>query len=85
MWSDEWEGFYIDKGCHFFNHNQNKLADFQLQLCGKDVLPITVKYGSITLDDINDEFAIPVYKNIPRSEKNQLLGHLSQTLSQKKK
>jgi protoporphyrinogen oxidase len=45
--SDEWEGIYLDKGCHLFSNEKNEATKVMFEIMDGDILPVQVSYASI--------------------------------------
>jgi len=47
LFSEEWNGFFIDKGIHIFDNVNNEDTKFIQKILKNKFLKISVKYGSL--------------------------------------
>lgn len=59
LFSEEWKGCYLDKGCHLFDNDSDELTSSVMDIMNEEVLLVRVKYASIINDRLTDEIAIP--------------------------
>ena len=73
MYSDEWNGFYLDKGCHLFDNENDEITDIMHEIMDGDVIRIQVKYASVTEGTKSNGIAVPDYKVLDRATQAQIL------------
>jgi protoporphyrinogen oxidase len=57
--SEQWEGLYLDKGCHLFSNDKNKTTKIMLEIMSDEIIPVDVSYASILNGAKTEGFAIP--------------------------
>jgi protoporphyrinogen oxidase len=59
LYSAEWNGFYLDKGCHFFDNDSDGETSLALELLQQDYQPVHVVYSSVVNGVKTEGMAIP--------------------------
>jgi phytoene dehydrogenase-like protein len=57
--SAEWQGYYLDKGCHLFDNDSDAETAITLELMRQEYIHVQVVYASITNGMKTDGIAIP--------------------------
>ena len=57
--SEQWNGFYLDKGCHLFSNDSDESTDILLDIMDDEVIPVEVRYASVTEGKKSEGLAIP--------------------------
>lgn len=60
LFSEEHNGFYLDKGCHIFANTKVEITDLFMELFGEDNFqPIDISIASILNGTLTEEIALP--------------------------
>lgn len=59
MRSEEWNGFFLDKGRRLFGNDNESEAELLLDLMHGEVIPVDFRYASVTQERLSDAYAIP--------------------------
>ncbi|MDJ0677010.1 MAG: NAD(P)-binding protein [Calothrix sp. MO_167.B42] len=59
LYSANWKGFYLDKGCHLFDNNSDITTSILMDILQGEVEPVSVRYASIINGIKTDGIAIP--------------------------
>ncbi len=84
--SEEWKGFFLDKGCHLFDNDQDEATELLLEIMDGEVSPVDVKYASFVEGKKTDGVSIPNLESYPEEITKNILWetlHLS-TQTEKK-
>ena len=71
--SQEWNGFYLDKGCHLFDNVNDESTDVMHEIMDGEVIPVHVKYASVTEGVKSDGVAVPDYTVLDRATQARIL------------
>ena len=71
MQSQNWNGFYLDYGCHLFDNAKDDTTEVLLEIMDGDVIPVDVHYASVTEGVKSDGVAIPDYTFLDRTTQQQ--------------
>ena len=75
LYSEAWQGLYLDKGCHLFDHSDNRMTNFLFELTPSECFtPVNVDYAS-SIDGQNwmPGIAIADFSAMPSHDQAQLL------------
>ena len=73
LYSQEWEGLYLDKGCHLFDNVDDESTAVMHEVMGDEVIPVTVKYASVTDGFRSEGVAVPDYSRRGRAFQERVL------------
>lgn len=59
LYSADWKGFYLDKGCHLFDNSCDIKTSIIMDILEGEVEPVPVTYASVTNGIKTDGIAIP--------------------------
>ena len=59
LYSSEWKGFYLDKGCHLFDNSDDKTTSLLMDILQGEYVPVEVSYASVFNSIKTDGIAIP--------------------------
>ena len=71
--SDEWNGVYLDKGCHLFGNNSAETTRIILEMMDGDVLPVHVKYAAVTEGRKSDGLVVPDFTVLDPARQREIL------------
>lgn len=74
--SEEWEGFYLDKGCHLLSNDRDDVTDVLLDILQGRILPVDFRYASILGGRKSDGFAIPDLTAFGQATQEKILYEL---------
>jgi len=64
LFSEEWNGFHIDKGVHIFDNTDNDDTKLIQKILKNKFRKISVKYGSRIIDKTSDKVAVPDFTTL---------------------
>ena len=73
MRAKEWNGFYLDLGCHLFSNDDDALTRVLLEIMQNQVIPVEFRYASITEGHFSDGFAVPDLSVLGREAQQRML------------
>ena len=73
LYSQEWDGLYLDKGCHLFDNVDDEATDIMHEIMDGELVPVTVKYASVTDGVKSDGVAVPDYSLRGRAFQERVL------------
>ena len=82
LYSADWKGFSLDKGCHLFDNNSDMTTSILMDILQNEVEPVYVSYASITNGIKTDEIAIPNLAAYGAKSAQNILNELLATLAQ---
>ncbi len=59
MRGKEWNGFYLDKGCHIFGNDDREMTEILLDIMDWAIVPVSARYASVTAGKLSKGFTIP--------------------------
>ena len=71
--SDEWNGFYLDKGCHLFGNDSDEATEIYLEMMRGEVEPVQVRYASVLRGIKSDGIAVPDLSVLERPVREKIL------------
>lgn len=48
LYSQEWNGLYLDNGCHLFDNVDDEVTEVMQEIMDGEIFPVHVKYASVT-------------------------------------
>ena len=85
LFSEKWNGFYIDKGIHVFENVNNDYTKFILRILKNKFYKIKLKYGSKINNIVSDKVAVPDFTTLNKSEQQKISNELLENLLVNKK
>ena len=82
--SQEWEGLYLDKGCHLFDNVYDESTTIMHEIMGDEVMPVTVKYASVTEGIKSEGVAVPDYSQRGRAFQERVLLEVVEAAADRK-
>lgn len=76
LFSEEWNGFYIDKGIHIFDNVNNEDTKLVLKILKNKFRKIDVKYGSRITNKTSDEVAVPDFTTLNFQTQQKIIREL---------
>lgn len=76
LFSEEWNGFYIDKGVHIFDNVNNEDTKLIQKILKNKFRKISVKYGSRISNITSKEVAVPDFTTLSNSIQNKITKEL---------
>ena len=76
MRSQDWNDFYLDKGCHLFSNDSESQADLMLDLMHQAVIPVEFRYASVTAGRLSEAYAIPDFAELDPQPRSRVLYEL---------
>ena len=64
LFSEKWNGFYLDKGVHIFDNTSNEDTKLIQKILKNKFRKISVKYGSRITDKTSDKVAVPDFTTL---------------------
>ena len=64
LYSEKWNGFYLDKGIHIFDNTNDSNTKLIQKILKNKYLKISVKYGSRITNQTSDVVAIPDFTTL---------------------
>ena len=64
LYSEKWNGFYLDKGVHIFDNTNNEDTRLIQKILKNKFRKISVKYGSRITDKTSDKVAVPDFTTL---------------------
>jgi protoporphyrinogen oxidase len=64
LFSEKWNGFYLDKGVHIFDNTNNEDTKLIQKILKNKFRKISVKYGSRITDKTSDKVAVPDFTTL---------------------
>ncbi|MGF1534594.1 MAG: NAD(P)-binding protein [Bernardetiaceae bacterium] len=58
LYSEEWNGFMLDKGCHLFDNDEDQITTLVLDILDNEVAPVSVKYASFAKGQKTEGIAV---------------------------
>lgn len=80
--SPEWDGLYLDKGCHLLDFANAELGNFFSDVMREELIPVDRRYASINNFKKSDGIAVPDMSLFPDAEKKQAIKDLLSTTKQ---
>lgn len=66
--SQEWDGLYVDKGCHVLDFSHAASGRLFRDILGEEMIPVLVRYASINRGLKSDGIAVPDMSRFPEEE-----------------
>lgn len=82
LYSSEWDGLFIDKGCHLLDLHHAHSRQFFDEILGRNLRPVTCKYASISEDGELSELAVPDFQHLPKQARQDAIAELQKVASQ---
>jgi protoporphyrinogen oxidase len=76
LYSSEWKGFYLDKGCHLFDNTSDMTTSIIMEILQGDYAPVSVSYASVINAVKTDEIAIPNLASFGKNSARDILMEL---------
>ena len=74
--SIEWNGHWLDMGCHLFGNETPESTNLLLDMCGHKVIPVQPNFHSRLNDHITPELEMPDLSRCDEVQAHQALGEL---------
>ena len=85
LFSEKWNGFYIDKGVHIFDNVNNEDTKLVQKILKNQYHKIKVKYGSRITNKTSEEVAVPDFTTLDNSIQQKISNELFQATYTEKK
>lgn len=72
LYSETWDGFVLDKGCHLFDSSNAEIAGFVHEVLDGNVAPVDVRYASRIDGRVADGVAVPDFSGCEPSVRAQI-------------
>ena len=82
LYSAEWNGYYLDKGCHLFDNDSDAETAIVLELLNHDYTPVEVVYASITNGFKTDGIAIPDLRTFGKESVRDMVYEVARAAGQ---
>lgn len=82
LYSANWKGFYLDKGCHLFDNNSDITTSIFMDILQGEVESVSVSYASIMNGIKTDGIAIPNLATYGETTVQNILNELLLALTQ---
>lgn len=73
---EEWDGFFLDKGCHLLSNDSDDVTDVLLDILQERILPVDFRYASIVGGCKSEGFAIPDLTAFGQATQEKILYEL---------
>jgi len=74
--SEEWDGLYLDKGCHLLDFADAAAGNFFQEILGDAILPVQRRYASINRGIKSDGIAVPDLSQFPQEVRRKALREI---------
>lgn len=78
LYSSEWNGLFIDKGCHLLDFSNNDIANIYDSILGEEKVPVYRKYASINRGVKTDGIAVPDLSTFSKDERSRAIKELNE-------
>ena len=76
--SDQWDEFFVDKGCHLFGNSSDENTSLIHNIMDDEVWPVEVKYAAVTEGRFSDGLAVPDYSGAPPAVRARMLYEVTE-------
>jgi len=85
LYSKLWNGLFLDNGCHLFDNTNDDASSIAHNILNGEVLPVDVKYRSITNETRSDGISVPDYSKLPDQMQHKVLHEIITAASEPEK
>lgn len=76
LYSSEWDGLFIDKGCHLLDLHHPHSKQFLDEILGGNLSSVTCKYASVGGDGNRSELAVPDLQHLPKQVRQDAIAEV---------
>lgn len=76
LYSSEWDGLFIDKGCHLLDLHHAHSRQFFGEILDRNLSAVTCKYASVSGDGNRSELAVPDLQHLPKQVRQDAIAEV---------